>query len=124
MVMDFESGTSLSELLHRGKRFDEKGLRGIILPGNATIPGLAKAITAGDPSAATQIASLFSTATNTTDTSVATTAYGQLQDLLVSQGLVFPLLERVQYAGVSPKVHGFAFTDEAFLDAHSIWLSK
>ncbi len=105
-------------------RADPGALRGIILPSNATLPGLAKAITAGDPAAATQIQNLFATATDTTDTSVAATAYGQLQNLLVGQGLAFPLLERVRYAGVSPKVHGFAFTDEAFLDAHSIWLSE
>ena len=27
-------------------------------------------------------------------------------------------------AGVSPKVHGFQFTEESFLDAHSVWISK
>jgi len=32
MVMDFESGTSLSQLLHQGRKFDEKSLRDIILP--------------------------------------------------------------------------------------------
>jgi peptide/nickel transport system substrate-binding protein len=105
-------------------RADPGALRGIILPGYATLPGLARAVTAGDPSALAQIEALFTTATNTTDTSVASAAYGQLQDLLIQQGLVFPLLERVQYAGVSPKVHGFQFTDEAFLDAHSIWISS
>jgi peptide/nickel transport system substrate-binding protein len=105
-------------------RADPGALRSIILPSYATLPGLAKALTAGDPSAATQIEALFTQATNTTDTSVAATAYGQLQDELIDQGLVFPLLERVQYAGVSPKVHGFQFTDEAFLDTHSIWLSS
>jgi peptide/nickel transport system substrate-binding protein len=105
-------------------RADPGALRSIILPGYATQPGLAKGLTAGDSSAATQIQALFTKATNTTDTSVASDAYGQLQDLLVAQGLAFPLLERVQYAGVSPKVHGFQFTDEAFLDAHSIWISQ
>jgi len=105
-------------------RADPGALRSIILPGYATLPGLAKAITAGDPSAATQIQALFTTATDTTSTSVAAQAYGQLQDLLINQGLAFPLLERVQYAGVSPKVHGFQFTDESFLDTHSIWLSS
>jgi peptide/nickel transport system substrate-binding protein len=105
-------------------RADPGALRSIILPGYATLPGLAKAITAGDPGALTQIEALFTSATNTTNTSVASAAYGQLQDLLVSQGLAFPLLERVQYAGVSPKVHGFQFTDEAFLDANSIWISN
>jgi peptide/nickel transport system substrate-binding protein len=105
-------------------RADPGALRGIILPGYATLPGLAKAITAGDPSAAAQIQDLFTKATNTTDTSVAAQAYAQLQDLLIGQGLAFPLLERVQYAGVSPKVHGFQFTDESFLDAHSIWISS
>jgi peptide/nickel transport system substrate-binding protein len=105
-------------------RADPGALRSIILPGYATLPGLAKDLTAGDPSAATQIQALFTQATNTTDTSVAATAYGQLQDELIDQGLVFPLLERVQYAGVSPKVHGFQFTDESFLDTHSIWLSS
>jgi len=32
MVMDFESGTSLSEMLHEGRTFDEKSLFGIIRP--------------------------------------------------------------------------------------------
>jgi len=32
MVMDFESGTSLSEMLHQGRKFDEKSLFGIIKP--------------------------------------------------------------------------------------------
>jgi peptide/nickel transport system substrate-binding protein len=105
-------------------RADPGALRGIILPSNATLPAVAKALTASDPAAATQIQALFAKATNTTDTSVATATYSQLQDLLIDQGLVFPLLERVQYAGVNPKVHGFAFTDEAFLDASSIWIAK
>jgi len=105
-------------------RADPGALRSIILPGYATLPGLAKAVTAGDASAATQIQALFTEATNTTNTSVTASAYGQLQDELINQGLAFPLLERVQYAGVSPKVHGFQFTDEAFLDAHSIWISN
>jgi peptide/nickel transport system substrate-binding protein len=105
-------------------RADPGALRSIILPGYATLPGLAKAVTAGDPSAAAQIQDLFTEATNTTSTSVAAQAYAQLQGLLIAQGLAFPLLERVQYAGVSPKVHGFQFTDESFLDAHSIWISS
>jgi peptide/nickel transport system substrate-binding protein len=105
-------------------RADPGALRSIILPSNATLPSLAKALTASDPDAATQIESLFAKATNTTDLSVASDTYGQLQDLLIDQGLAFPLLERVQYAGVNPKVHGFAFTDEAFLNASSIWIAK
>jgi len=105
-------------------RADPGALRSIILPGYATLPGLAKAVTAGDRSAATQIQALFTEATNTTDTSVTASAYGQLQDELIDQGLAFPLLERVQYAGVGPKVHGFQFTEESFLDAHSIWISS
>jgi peptide/nickel transport system substrate-binding protein len=105
-------------------RADPGALRGIILPGYATLPGLAKALTAGDASAATQIQALFNQATNTTNTSVTTSAYGQLQDELINQGLVFPLLERVQLAGVSPKVHGFQFTEESFLNAQSIWISS
>lgn len=32
MVMDFESGTSLSEMLHQGRKFDEKSLLEIIRP--------------------------------------------------------------------------------------------
>jgi serine/threonine protein kinase len=32
MVMDFENGTSLSQMLHQGHKFDEKSLRGIIIP--------------------------------------------------------------------------------------------
>ena len=105
-------------------RADPGALRSIILPGYATEPGLAKALTAGDPSAATQIEALFNEATNTTNTAVTASAYAQLQALLIDQGLAFPLLERVQYAGLSTKVHGFKFTAESFLNAHSIWLSS
>ncbi|MFT4042776.1 MAG: ABC transporter substrate-binding protein [Gordonia sp. (in: high G+C Gram-positive bacteria)] len=105
-------------------RADPGALRSIILPSQATTPGLAKALTASDPSSAAQVQSLLTKATDTTDLSVASDTYGQLQDFLTDQGLVFPLLERVQYAGVNPKVHGFAFTAEAFLDASSIWISK
>jgi peptide/nickel transport system substrate-binding protein len=105
-------------------RADPGALRSIVLPANATLPGLAKALTAGDPAAGAQIESLFGKATNTTDLSVAASTYAQLQDLLIDQALAFPLLERVQYAAVNSKVHGFQFTDEAFLNANSIWISK
>jgi len=38
-----------------------------------------------------------------------TKAYADLQDYLIEQGITIPLNERVQKAGVSSHVHGFAF---------------
>ena len=44
-----------------------------------------------------------------------------MQDYLIDQGVTFPLFERVQEAGVSSHVHGFAFTSESFLRLNDVW---
>lgn len=52
-------------------------------------------------------------------------AYTELQQYLIDdQSLVFPLFERVQQVGVSPKVHGFRFTSEAFGSFSDVWLAE
>jgi peptide/nickel transport system substrate-binding protein len=48
-------------------------------------------------------------------------AYADLQSYLLDQGITFPLYERVQKAGVSSHVHGFAFTSESFLKLNDVW---
>ncbi|WP_344203136.1 hypothetical protein, partial [Aeromicrobium alkaliterrae] len=65
--------------------------------------------------------SLFEQAIQTTDTEQTEQAYADLQDLLIDEGVTFPLFERVQYAGVSSSVGGFAFTSESFLRLNDVW---
>ncbi len=75
------------------------------------------------PAAAAQVSKLFATGQSTVDQDRRASAYRQLQDYLIDNAVVFPLYDRLQTAGVSKKVHGFAWTSEAFLRANDIWLS-
>ncbi|MCK9896399.1 ABC transporter substrate-binding protein [Frankia sp. AgB32] len=76
-----------------------------------------------DPATAAQVSRLFVTGQSTVDPQRRASAYQDLQNYLVDNAVVFPLYDRVQTAGVSKKVHGFAWTSEAFLRANDIWLS-
>ena len=58
----------------------------------------------------------------TIDTAARAEVYGELQDYLIDNALVFPFAERVQLAGVSSAVHGFRFTSEAFGDFADAWI--
>jgi peptide/nickel transport system substrate-binding protein len=77
-----------------------------------------------DPTTAKQVSALFGTGLRSIDGSARAAAYAQLQKYLIGQGVSFPIYERVQTAGVSKKVHGFAFTSESFLRANDIWLDQ
>jgi peptide/nickel transport system substrate-binding protein len=67
------------------------------------------------------VQALFKKAIQTTDAKQTEKAYADLQALLIDQGITFPLYERVQKAGVSSHVHGFAFTSESFLRLNDVW---
>ncbi|GAA4546178.1 ABC transporter substrate-binding protein [Pseudonocardia xishanensis] len=73
------------------------------------------------PEVRAQVKQLFAQAIQTTDPAQTTRAYADLQNLLIDQGVTFPLFERVQYAGVSNAVQGFAFTSESFLKLADVW---
>ena len=44
-------------------------------------------------------------------------------DLLIADGVSFPIFERVQLAATAPSVNGFRFTSESFLSYYDIWKS-
>ncbi|GAA0525446.1 ABC transporter substrate-binding protein [Paractinoplanes ferrugineus] len=100
-------------------RADPGALQFIINPEVANSKALARQAAA--PAETAQIQALFKKALETTDPASAGKAYGELQDYLVDNAITFPLAERVQKAGVSGKVHGFAFTSESFLRLNDVW---
>ncbi len=77
-----------------------------------------------DPATAKQVSTLFGDGLKAIDDDQRAAVYGQLQKYLIDQGVSFPIFERVQLAGISAEVHGFAWTSEAFLRANDIWLSQ
>ncbi|TIH34836.1 ABC transporter substrate-binding protein [Subtercola vilae] len=84
----------------------------------------ASAVNSQDAATGASISELFATGLETPDDTARGTAYAALQSKLISTGSAFPIFERVQIAGVSNTVHGFAFTSEAFLRANDIWLEQ
>jgi peptide/nickel transport system substrate-binding protein len=100
-------------------RADPGALQFIINPDVANSKALAQRSAAPDVTA--QVQALFKKAIQTTDGNQTKQAYADLQNLLIDQGITFPLYERVQKAGVSSHVHGFAFTSESFLRLNDVW---
>jgi peptide/nickel transport system substrate-binding protein len=100
-------------------RADPGALQFIINPDVANSKALAQRSAA--PTVITQVQALFKKAIQTTDAKQTEKAYADLQALLIDQGITFPLYERVQKAGVSSHVHGFAFTSESFLRLNDVW---
>jgi peptide/nickel transport system substrate-binding protein len=77
-----------------------------------------------DAATGAKVSELFAAGLKTTDPAKRAAAYTDLQSYLVKQGVSFPTYERVQVAGLSSKVHGFAWTSESFLRANDIWLGQ
>lgn len=75
-------------------------------------------------SVAKQVAGLFATGDAAVDPATRSSVYSQLQSLLVKDGVVFPLDERLEVEGVGKNVHGLLVTDEGLLIANDIWLSN
>jgi peptide/nickel transport system substrate-binding protein len=100
-------------------RADPGALQFILNPDVANSKALARQASA--PAQTAQVQALFKKAIESTSTAQTGKAYGELQDYLIDEGITFPLNERVQKAGVSRHVHGFAFTSESFLKLNDIW---
>ena len=100
-------------------RADPGALQFILNPDVANSKALANR--SASPAVTEQIKALFTKAIQTTDAAQTKQAYADLQALLIDQGVTFPLFERVQEAGVSNTVHGFAFTSESFLRLNDVW---
>ncbi len=103
-------------------RADPGALQFILDPALANSKALATNATS--PQLLARIRGLFAQAIRTTDQAQTQKAYAGLQSLLVDQAVTIPLFERVQYAGVSNEVHGFAFTSESFLKLADVWKSQ
>ncbi|CUU59537.1 peptide/nickel transport system substrate-binding protein [Parafrankia irregularis] len=100
-------------------RADPGALQFLLDPKYATSKALAT--NAATPETTAKIQALFTKARETTDDAVRKQAYADLQALLIDEGVAFPQYERVQFAGVSKDVHGFAFTSESFLKLNDVW---
>jgi peptide/nickel transport system substrate-binding protein len=100
-------------------RANPGALQYIINPDVANSKALAT--NSASPEVTAHIKDLFAQALQTTDESQVAKAYGDLQDYLIDEGVSFPLFERVQEAGVSGHIHGFAFTSESFLKLGGVW---
>jgi peptide/nickel transport system substrate-binding protein len=101
-------------------RADPGALQFILVEALANQKAIAK--NAATPEVAAQIQQLFTKAVQTTDEAQTKQAYDDLQNLLIDQGVSFPLFERQQLAGVSNKVNGFRFTSESFLALNDTFL--
>lgn len=99
-------------------RADPGALQFILNPEVANSKALATNATT--PDVTKKIQELFAKALQTTDGKQTEQTYAELQDYLVDQGVTIPLFERLQKAGVSSKVHGFAFTSESFLKLNDV----
>ncbi|MET7402261.1 ABC transporter substrate-binding protein [Dactylosporangium sp. NPDC005572] len=100
-------------------RADPGALQFILNPDVANSKALARR--SAPPEGIIRIQDLFTKALQTTDAAQTRQAYADLQDYLIDEGITFPLFERVQKAGVSSHVHGFAFTSESFLKLNDVW---
>ncbi|MFT4050759.1 MAG: ABC transporter substrate-binding protein [Microbacterium sp.] len=103
-------------------RAEPSVLQWIIDPRYASSVAFAENVADDETSA--EIQALFDEGLIATTTEEQQDAYGQLQELLVDEGVTFPLFERVQYAGVASNVQGFRFTSESFLSYYDIWKSE
>ncbi len=99
-------------------RADPGALQFILNPDVANSKALARNAASADQ--IKQIQALFAKATQSTDAQQTTQAYADLQDYLIDQDIAYPLYERLQKAGVSSHVHGFAFTSESFLRLNDV----
>lgn len=75
------------------------------------------------PETAAQVQKLFDLGVQETDSDARAQHYADLQSLLISDGVSFPIFERVQEAATAADVHGFRFTSESFLSYYDIWKS-
>ncbi|MGI3785040.1 MAG: ABC transporter substrate-binding protein, partial [Janthinobacterium lividum] len=76
------------------------------------------------PAEATRVKALFTAGIVETDATKRAKIYAELQQRLVAQGISFPVSERVQQAGFSPRVHGFRYTSESFGSFYDVWLDS
>jgi peptide/nickel transport system substrate-binding protein len=87
-------------------------------------PGKSAGAYAVDATTGAKLSGLFAQEISEPDPAKRTAIFGDIQDLLISSGALYPIQDRVQIAGVASKVHGLKFTLESFLRLNDVWLSK
>ncbi|AHH17856.1 putative ABC transporter, substrate-binding protein [Nocardia nova SH22a] len=74
------------------------------------------------PETAARVRDLFTQAVQAGDEAQRSRIYTELQNVLIDNGVTFPLFERLQYAGIRNQVNGFRFTSESFLALDDTWI--
>jgi peptide/nickel transport system substrate-binding protein len=80
------------------------------------------AVNAYAPETAIKAEQLFDDGTASLDGAKRAQAYGKLQDLLIDEGVAFPVYERLWQAATSRKVRDFTWTSEGFAQLNDIRL--
>jgi peptide/nickel transport system substrate-binding protein len=80
------------------------------------------AVNAYAPETAIKAEQLFDEGTASLDGARRAQAYGKLQDLLIDEGVAFPVYERLWQAATSRKVRDFTWTSEGFAQLNDIRL--
>ncbi|WP_258081087.1 ABC transporter substrate-binding protein [Nocardia nova] len=101
-------------------RADPGALQYILVEQLANSKALAR--NAQHPATAARVRDLFTEAVQATDEAQRQRIYTELQNVLIDNGVTFPLFERLQYAGIRNQVNGFRFTSESFLSLDDTWI--
>ncbi|MGW4124164.1 ABC transporter substrate-binding protein [Nocardia sp. NPDC004711] len=101
-------------------RADPGALQFLLVEQLANSKALAR--NAQQPAVAARVRDLFAQALQTTDETRRHGIYADLQNVLIDNGVTFPLFERQQYAGIRNQVNGFRFTSESFLALNDTWI--
>ncbi len=123
-------GTYVSDIIHGNydligsylTRGDPAVLQSFLDPRFALQAKLA--LDAYDPADLAEAEQLFDAGLITTDTNKRAAAYGQLQDLLIKEGVAFPIYERIWQVAVAKNVQGFTWTDEGFASFNDIEIKR
>lgn len=88
------------------------------------VQGKAPGAYALDAETGAEVSALFAQEISEADPEKRTEIFGEIQDLLISSGALFPIQDRTQVVGVASRVHDLKFTLESFLRLNDLWLSE
>ncbi|MGD0676666.1 MAG: ABC transporter substrate-binding protein [Polyangiaceae bacterium] len=83
----------------------------------------ALSVNAYSPATLERAEQLFDDGLQATAAPARSAAYAELQDVLISDNVAFPVYERIWQVAASPRVQGFHWTSEAFALFNDIWLA-
>lgn len=103
-------------------RADPVVLQAVLDPRYSILSALAA--NAYTPATLARAQALFDAGVQTHSPEARAAAYGALQDLLIDEGVAFPIWERLTQAAIGPRVQGFQWTSEGFALLNDIWLAE